>query len=275
MTETPAWMKRAPDSPPVPPEIDTTVAHPARVWDYWLEGKDHFPADREVGEQILHAVPEFSIIARADREFLGRSVKYLAGEVGVRQFLDIGTGIPTANNTHQVAQAVAPDARIVYVDNDPIVLVHARALLTSTPEGATDYIDADLHEPEKIIEGAAKTLDFSQPVAISMLAILEFITTTEEARSIIGTLLDAVPSGSYLTISQPVHSKEMDEAARLWNESGATTVVIRSFEEIASLFDGLEMVEPGLVPLPQWRPEPTTRYQDQDVSYLGGVGRKT
>lgn len=266
--------KRTPDSPLVPPEIDTTVPHPARVWDYWLEGKDHFPADREVGEQILHAVPEFSVIARADREFLGRTVRYLAGEVGIRQFLDIGTGIPTADNTHQVAQRVAPDSRIVYVDNDPIVLVHARALLTSTPEGATDFIDADLRQPETILEGAARTVDLSQPVAISMLAILEFITTTAEAQSIIKVLLDAVPSGSYFTISQPVHSPEMDKAAQLWNESGATKVVIRTYDEVASLFDGLEMLEPGLVSLPQWRPEDDTRYTDRELSYVGGVGRK-
>ncbi|HEX6324994.1 MAG TPA: SAM-dependent methyltransferase [Jiangellaceae bacterium] len=272
MSNTPEWMKRPPTDPAA--EIDTSVAHPARVWDYWLGGKDHFPADREVGEQILAALPEFGVIARADREFLGRTVRYLAGEEGIRQFLDIGTGIPTANNTHEVAQSVAPESRIVYVDNDPIVLVHARALLTSTPEGKTDYLDADLRDPDAILEGAAKTLDFSKPVAVSLLAILEFVPTTEEAKSILNKLMGATASGSYLVISHPVHSKAMDEAGRLWNESGATTVTIRSEDEVLSLFDDLELLDPGLVPLPQWRPAPDTRYTDREFSYYGAVGRK-
>lgn len=267
-------MKRTPDQSHSIPEIDTSVGHPARVWDYWLGGKDHFPADREVGDQILEALPEFGVIARADREFLGRTVRYLAGEVGIRQFLDIGTGIPTANNTHEVAQAVAPDSRIVYVDNDPIVLVHARALLTSTPEGATEYIDANLREPAKVLEAAQETLDFDLPVAVTLLAILEFVPSTADAKSIIDQLLDPVPSGSYLVISHPVHSESMDEAGRLWNESGATPVTIRDHDEVASLFGGLELLEPGLVPLPQWRPVPETRYTDREFSYVGAVGRK-
>jgi S-adenosyl methyltransferase len=272
MSNTPDWMRSTTNPSAV--EIDTSVAHPARVWDFWLEGKDNFPPDREVGEQILAALPEFAVIARADREFLGRAVRYLAGEVGIRQFLDIGTGIPTANNTHEVAQGVAPESRIVYVDNDPIVLAHARALLTSTPEGATDFLDADMHEPDAILAAAARTLDFNQPVAVTILATLEFVTTTEEAKAIVDRLLAAMPSGSHLVISAPIHSESMDEAARLWNESGATTVTIRSLGEVAILFEGLELLEPGLVPLPQWRPDENTRYTDRDFSYVGAVGRK-
>lgn len=257
-----------------PVKIDTSVAHPARVWDYWLEGKDHYAADREVGEQILYAVPVFRQVAQADRQFLGRAVRFLAGEQGIRQFLDVGTGIPTANNTHQVAQGVAPDSRIVYVDNDPVVLAHARALLTSSPEGVTDYIDADMHEPEKILEAATKTLDFTQPVAVTLLGVLEFVQETSEAKSIIDTLLAALPAGSYLGISAPEPGEEMDKAAQLWNESGAVTVTIRSSEDVTSLFDGLELVEPGIVPLPQWRPDENTRFTDRGVPYLGAVGRK-
>jgi O-methyltransferase involved in polyketide biosynthesis len=254
--------------------IDRTVAHPARVWDYWLDGKDHYDADREVGDHILQALPEFKMIARADRQFLGRAVRFLAGEAGVRQFLDIGTGIPSANNTHQVAQSVAPDARVVYVDNDPVVLVHARALLRSTPEGATAYIDADMNDPDSILEQAKQTLDFSQPVALTMLAILEFVPELKKAKTIVGQILDRLPSGSYLVVSAPVHGEAMDRAAALWNESGATTVTIRSREEQQSLFDGLELQEPGLVPLPQWRPDTGTDYTDQDFPYVGGVGKR-
>ncbi len=257
-----------------PPGIDTSVAHPARVWDYWLDGKDNFAPDREVGDHILQALPEFQMIARADREFLGRAVRHLAGDAGVRQFLDIGTGIPTANNTHQVAQSVAPDSRIVYVDNDPIVLVHARALLTSSEEGATEYVDADVNDPDAIIEQAKATLDFDKPVAITMLAILEFVPETSKAQSIVRRLLDATPAGSFFVMSGPVSGEAMDRAAQLWNESGATPVTTRSLEEQRSMFDGLELLEPGLVPLPQWRPEPSTLYTEQDFPYVGGIGRK-
>lgn len=259
----------------VPGTFDTNVAHPARVWDYWLGGKDHFAADRQVGDEILAALPDFGKIARADRAFLGRAVTYLAGEVGIRQFLDIGTGIPTANNTHQVAQSVAPEARIVYVDNDPIVLAHARALLTSSPEGVTDYIDADMHDPATILEKASKTLDFTQPVVLTMLAVLEFVPDVATAKSIIDTIMDAVPSGSHLVISAPLPGEAMEEAARRWNASGATTVTVRSTAETESLFDGLEILEPGFVELPKWRPVDDTEYVDVDGFLYGGiVGRK-
>src|SRR6266566_1717838 len=165
--------------------IDTTVSHSARIWNYWLGGKDNYQVDREVGEQILAFVPELVRSARADRQFLARAVLYLVGEERIRQFLDIGTGLPTVDNTHEIAQRVAPDARIVYVDNDPLVLIHARTLLTSTPEGVTDYIDADVHEPEAIVQRAADTLDFERPVAVMMLGILNVILDTDKAREVV------------------------------------------------------------------------------------------
>src|SRR6266700_6231428 len=181
--------------------IDTTVSHSARIWNYCLGGKDNYQVDREVGEQILAFVPELVRSARADRQFLARAVRYLVGEERIRQFLDIGTGLPTVDNTHEVAQRVAPDSRIVYVDNDPLVLVHARALLTSTPQGVTAYVDADLREPKEVLEAAARTLDFTAPVAITLLGILHCISDTEEAYQVVTRLLDAVPSGSYLALT--------------------------------------------------------------------------
>ena len=183
-----------------PPEIDTSVPHSARVWNYWLGGKDNFPVDRAAGDQFREIFPEIVDAARASRGFLTQAVRYLAGEAGIRQFLDVGTGLPTVDNTHEVAQRVAPDSRIVYVDNDPLVLVHARALLTSTPQGVTDYIDADLRDPDKILEAAANTLDFAQPVALILMGIVGHVSDYDEARSIVTRLLDALPSGSYLAL---------------------------------------------------------------------------
>jgi hypothetical protein len=256
-----------------PPEIDTSVPQTARIWNYWLGGKDHFPVDRAVGDQVLEAFPAIVENARASRAFLARAVRYLAGEAGVRQFLDIGTGLPTANNTHQVAQSVAPDARIVYVDNDPIVLAHARALLTSTPQGATAYIDADLRDPERILEEAGKTLDLTQPVAVMLMGILGHIEDDDQARSIVGRLMGGVPSGSYLTMNDGTDtSEEVVEAARIWNLSANPTYHLRSPDRIARFFDGLELVEPGVVSPPQWRPEPGQPAAAID-SYCG-MGRK-
>jgi hypothetical protein len=256
-----------------PPEIDTSVPQTARIWNYWLGGKDNFPVDRAVGDQILEAFPAIVENARASRAFLARAVRYLAGEAGVRQFLDIGTGLPTANNTHQVAQSVAPDARIVYVDNDPIVLAHARALLTSTPQGATAYIDADLRDPERILEEAGKTLDLNQPVAVMLMGILGHIEDDDQARSIVGRLMGGVPSGSYLTMNDGTDtSEEVVEAARIWNLSANPTYHLRSPDRIARFFDGLELVEPGVVSPPQWRPEPGQPAAAID-SYCG-MGRK-
>jgi hypothetical protein len=265
----------APDNEPEI-ELDTTVAHPARVWDYWLGGKDNYVADQQVGDHINETMPEVVIWARADREFLGRAIRYMVSEVGLRQFLDIGTGIPAADNTHQVAQRLAPESRIVYVDNDPIVLAHARALLNSAPGGATDYIDADLREPETILNAATHTLDFAQPVGITLLGILEFITT-DQAYAIVNRLLEAVPSGSHLAIACPtseVNAEAMQEVIKRWNDSGATPAVLRSAAELTRFFDNTELLEPGLVSLPQWRPDRGTAYVDQQIGFFCGVGRK-
>jgi S-adenosyl methyltransferase len=264
-------------SPPgqLPPGINTNVPQTARIWNYWLGGKDHFPVDRQVGDQILEAFPAIVENARASRAFLVRAVGYLAGEAGIRQFLDVGTGLPTANNTHQVAQRVAPESRVVYVDNDPIILAHARALLTSTPQGATAYIDADLRDPEKILQEAARTLDFGRPVAVMLMGILGHIEDDDEARSIVKRLMDAVPSGSYLTINDGTDtSEQVVEAARIWNQSAKPTYHLRSPARIARFFDGLELVEPGVVSPPRWRPEPSPSGPPAEIDSAGGVGRK-
>ncbi|MEV4568111.1 SAM-dependent methyltransferase [Nonomuraea sp. NPDC049419] len=254
--------------------MDTSVPHPARVWDYWLGGKDNYASDREVGEEIVKVMPDLPVNARAEREFIGRVVRHLAGECGVDQFLDVGTGIPTADNTHQVAQRVNPKARIVYVDNDPIVLVHARALLVGTEEGATDYLDADLREPGPILRDAARTLDFSRPVALLLMGVLEFVPDAEPAHASVRTLLDALPSGSYLALAHSVRSASMDKAAAEWNASGATPLTLRTEDELRAFFHGLDLLEPGVVSLPKWRPEPETSFQDREVFQFGALGRK-
>jgi hypothetical protein len=236
--------------------LDTSVAHPARVYDYLLGGKDNFAADREAGERLLTVVPFIREQARANRLFLGTAVHYLV-RAGVRQFLDIGTGLPAANNTHEVAQRNAPDARIVYVDNDPMVLLHAETLLTSTPEGRCDYIDADLRDPDKILSAAARTLDFGHPVAVMIMVVLNFIADDDHPYEITRRLMDAVPSGSYLTISHvasDIQSDVVATAARDYNASVATSVTARPRAAVARFFDGLELVPPGVVPLGHWTP---------------------
>jgi S-adenosyl methyltransferase len=262
-----------------PPRIDTTVPHSARVWNYWLGGKDNYPIDRAAGDQFREVFPEIVDAARAARGFLTRAVGYLAGEAGIRQFLDIGTGLPTVDNTHQVAQRAAPESRIVYVDNDPLVLAHARALLTSTPEGATDYIDADLREPDKILAAAAATLDFSQPVALMLLGIVGHVGDYDEARSIVRRLLDPLPSGSYLALNDGtnvIHKAVVEEAQERYNESGAIPYHPRSPGQIAGFFNGLELLEPGVVSCSRWRPDPadSTGGLPAEVDMFGGVGRK-
>jgi hypothetical protein len=257
-----------------PSKLDTSVPHSARVWNYWLGGKDNFAADRVVGDQVRGVYPEIVEMARASRGFLARAVQYLAGEAGVRQFLDIGTGLPTAANTHEVAQRVAPESRIVYVDNDPLVLVHARALLTSTGEGTTDYIEADIRDPDTILQDAAKILDFSQPVAVMMLGILGHVPDYDAALSAVRRLLSGVPSGSYLVVNDGTSTSEkITEAARVSNEGG-NRYNLRSPEQIARFFDGLEMVEPGLVSPPLWRPEPSPSGPPVPLDGLCGIGRK-
>jgi O-methyltransferase involved in polyketide biosynthesis len=247
-----------------PPGIDVTIAHNARVWNYWLGGKDHFDVDRAAGEQVKALHPGIVEVARADRAFLGRVVRFLAGEAGeageagIRQFLDIGTGLPTAENTHQVAESVDPAVRVVYVDNDPIVLAHARALLTTTPPAVTSYIDADVHDPDSILRAAAATIDFSQPVAIMMLGIVNFVLDDAEAQRIVSRLTDAVVPGSYLALSHPtleLGGEGNAAAMRFWNEHARPPIRARSAAEIMRLLDGLDLVEPGLVSCALWRPD--------------------
>jgi O-methyltransferase involved in polyketide biosynthesis len=258
-------------------EIDPTVAHNARVWNHWLGGKDHYAVDRQVGDHIAGLFPHIVDVARADRYFLARVIRFLAGEAGIRQFLDIGTGLPTVDNTHQVAQQVAPESRVVYVDNDPLVLVHAQALLTSAPPGVTDYIDGDVHDPDAIVRAAARTLDFSQPVAIMMLGVLNFVLDTGQAYAIVNRLLDSVPSGSHLVITHPtleLGGEANVEAMRFWNENATPPITARSGDEIARFFERLDLLEPGLVSCSRWRPD----FADIDgdpmqVPQYGAVGR--
>jgi O-methyltransferase involved in polyketide biosynthesis len=259
---------------PPPAVVDTTVSHSARIWNYWLGGKDNYAADRETGDKVAAMLPSIVAQARADRAFLGRAIRYLAGAEGIRQFLDIGTGLPTADNTHQVAQAVAPESRIVYVDNDPLVLAHARALLTSTPQGVTDYVDADLREPDKIVRAAAETLDFTQPVALMLMGIMGHLTDDDEAQAIVGRLLEALPPGSYLALYDGTRtSKAFEEAQEGYDDTGAVPYRLRSPEQIAGFFEGLELVEPGVVPCPRWRPDPTVSGPAEAEAFCG-VGRK-
>ena len=258
-------------------KIDTARAHTARIWNYWLGGKNHYLVDREVGDRIQQLHPGIGYYARADRAFLRRAVRHLSSEAGIRQFLDIGTGLPTADNTHEVAQRVAPESRVVYVDNDPLVLAHARALLTSTSEGATDYLDADLHNPDTILHGAARTLDFTQPIALTMLGVVIFINDDEEAYGIVRGLLDAVPSGSYLVLSHTITSPAMpdvDAAVAFWNEHGTPKLTQRTPEQILRFFDGLELLEPGVVSCSRWRPEVTPWGESDEIAMFGGIGRK-
>ena len=256
--------------------FDARVAHPARVYDYWLGGKDNFEADRIAGEATIAAYPAIRASARANRAFLARSVRYLA-EAGIRQFLDIGTGLPTANNTHEVAQSVAPDSRIVYVDNDPLVLSHARALLSSSPEGVTAYLDADLRDTGRILELAAETLDLTHPVAIMLLAILHYIPDLDQAQRIVARLVDAVPSGSYLVISHAasdISPEEMAEMIRRLNEHLAEgNHVGRTRDVVARFFADVDLVEPGVVKVTEWRPRSELEAQGP-TSLWGGVGRK-
>ncbi len=237
------------------PGFDTSVPHSARVYDYWLGGKDNFAADRAAGDEALEAYPDLVLAVRANRAFLARAVRFLAAESGVRQFLDIGTGIPTAGNTHQVAQAAAPESRIVYVDNDPVVLAHARALLTSTPQGACAYVDADLRNPDALLAAAAGTLDFAAPVAVLLLSVLHLVT--EDADTLVGQLVGRCAPGSFLVISHPasdIDAGQAAEATRRLNRAGVAPAALRDREQVASLFAGLELVPPGLVRVPEWRP---------------------
>jgi hypothetical protein len=258
------------------PALDTSVAHSARVHDYWLGGKDNFAADRAAGDAVMEAYPGIVMSVRANRAFLARVVRFLTEEAGVRQFLDIGTGIPASNNTHEVAQSAAPESRVVYVDYDPVVLTHARALLTSAPGGVTDYIDADLRDPSKILREAASTLDFSQPVAVMLIAIMHLIVDADDPYGLVGRLMSAVPAGSYLALSQvasDIEPERMAEAARRYNRLARETQRHRTHAEVTRFFDGLDLVEPGLVAVHEWRPGPETESGTRSGVW-GGVARK-
>ena len=257
-------------------DFDTSVAHIARVYDYWLGGKDNFAADREAGTEAMQAYPDLVSSVRANRAFLARGVHYLA-EAGIRQFLDIGTGIPSANNTHEVAQRVAPGSRVVYVDNDPIVLAHARALLVGDPSGATDYLDADLRDTGKILEHAAEVLDFSRPVAVMLVAVLHLIGPDDDPYGIVRQLMAAVPPGSYLLLSHvasDIEPEKMAEVGKRLNRLLTQRGWYRNQSEVADFFAGLELVEPGVVPVQHWWPDSEMEAARRSAMW-GGVARKT
>ncbi|MDG4857642.1 SAM-dependent methyltransferase [Streptomyces sp. T-3] len=257
--------------------INTAQPHTARIWNYWLGGKDHYEVDRAAGDQIRALHPGIGDYAREDRLFLGRAVRHLVTECGIRQFLDVGTGLPTADNTHTVAQRLAPDSRIVYVDNDPLVLAHARALLTSSPEGRTDYLDEDLRNVDSILEHAAKTLDFSRPVALVLLGVVIFLGDDDDPRGVVGRLMDALPSGSHLVLSHTITDPSMpdvDEAVAFWNEHGTPKLTQRTPGQVTRFFDGLELLDPGVVSCSRWRPESGSGELPDEVAMFAGVARK-
>ena len=257
------------------PGIDTSVPHSARIWNYWLGGKDNYEVDRIAGDRYREIAPEIVDMARASRVFLTRTVRYAAGEAGLRQFLDIGTGLPTVDNTHEVAQRVSPDCRVVYVDNDPLVLAHARALLAGSPDGATDYLDADVRDTDHILAEARRTLDLDRPVALMLMGILGHIPDYDEARDIVRRLLDALPSGSLLVLYDGTDTDEnLRTAQQGYDDTQAVPYVLRSPEQIAGFFEGLELVEPGVVSCPLWRPEPSAFGEPKATHIHGGVGRK-
>jgi O-methyltransferase involved in polyketide biosynthesis len=257
------------------PSFDTSVAHPARVYDYWLGGKDNYQSDRDAAEQVIAAMPSILPGVRANRAFLRRAVEYLAGDVGIRQFLDVGTGLPTAQNTHEVAQSVAPESRVMYVDNDPIVLAHARALLTSSPQGATTYIEADARDPDTILAAAREFLDFSQPVAVMILCVLQYVPDDDHPGQIVSRLMNAAGPGSYLALSDgtsDIDSERGAQATASYNARlGRNRITPRPRAQIAAYFSGLDLVEPGLVPLHEWR---VPAGAAQPVPAYAGMARK-
>ncbi|MFD5696536.1 SAM-dependent methyltransferase [Streptomyces lasiicapitis] len=257
----------------LPPEIDTSVAHSARVYNYWLGGKDYFPADKRAGDAYRAKVPLIGPMAKESRDFLRRTISYLARDVGIRQFLDLGAGLPTDDNTHEVAQRSAPDSRVVYVDHDPLVLLHVHAMRTTTPEGATDYVLADMRDTDTVLQGAAKTLDMTKPIALVSNDVLGHIVDWDEALSLVRRLVERLASGSYLVLS---HSTVADENHREvqeeYNNSGAIPYILREPSVTVALFEGLELVEPGYTSLPRWRPDANTG-RLSDRAGWGGVAR--
>ncbi|MFD7713025.1 SAM-dependent methyltransferase [Streptomyces sp. NPDC059785] len=269
------------DSAPGPAPIDTSKPHPARMYDYYLGGKDHYPVDAEAAEQVLGHTPDARTFARANRMFMHRAVRVLARDHGVRQFLDIGTGVPTEPNLHQVAQAQAPESRVVYADNDPIVLTHARALLHGTPEGRVAYVQADVREPKAVLgsEEARSTLDFEQPIALSLCALMHFVPDEHGAYEIVRELVDALPSGSFLVLSHGTTDFDPEGMARTQDVyvRAGIPIQLRSGERITRFFDGLELLEPGLAVTHRWHPEPDqplAGITDAEAGFYGGVARK-
>ena len=260
-------------------KVNTSVPVSARIWNYWMGGKDFYPVDQAAGDEYAKAFPGIYTMARSCRYFIGRAVRYLAGEAGIRQFLDIGTGLPSNDNTHEIVQRVAPGSRVVYVDNDPLVLVHARALLTSSPPSTTDYISADLNDPGNILEIAQQKLDFSRPVAILLMGILGHIGNPAEdndrfAQTVVQALKDKLPPGGYLALNEAIDTDPAQNAALdYYNQTGALPYRVRRPDQVARFFDGLELVEPGLVPIHQWRPDPSP-FEATPAPVLGGVARK-
>ncbi|MGQ0774663.1 MAG: SAM-dependent methyltransferase [Pseudonocardiales bacterium] len=257
-------------------KINFNVPHSARIWNYWMGGKDNYPVDREAGDAFVAVNPDIVTLAKQSRQFLIRTVRFLATEAGIRQFLDIGTGLPTLQNTHEVAQQVAPESRIVYVDNDPLVLAHARALLVNTtPEGVTSYVDADFHNPDLIISDARNVLNFTQPVGVMFMGVLGHVTSFDEMRSIVARVLAAVPSASYLTLWDGTDTnKAAIEATEKYADTGAVPYNLRSPQQIAQCFEGLEMVHPGLVSITQWRPDTAEVGEVDPIDAYGAVARK-
>ena len=270
------WFLPAPLEEQPKVEVDTGVAHIARVYNCWLGGKDNFAADREAAELVISSYPSILASVRAQRDFLGRAVEYLVAQAGILQFLDIGTGLPTASNTHEVAQLVAPESRVVYVDNDPIVLAHARALLASDPQGSTAYLDADLRDTAEVLAEAAETLDFSKPIAVMLIGVLHCIPDADDPAGLVRRLLDAVPPGSYLVIAHPasdIHANQIGAATKRLNQVMADPVTMRSHAQVAGFFDGLDLVEPGLVQVHRWRADPAD--PDSELANYGAVARKS
>ncbi|MFF3611166.1 SAM-dependent methyltransferase [Streptomyces sp. NPDC002580] len=261
-----------------PHEIDTSKPHPARMYDWYLGGKDNYPVDEEMGRQMLALDPRVPVMARVNRAFMHRATRWLA-QNGVRQFLDIGTGIPTEPNLHQIAQAVAPDARVVYCDNDPIVLAHAAALLRSSDRGVTEYLQADVRDPDAILDGARKILDFDRPVALSLVALLHFVPDADGAHELVGRLLSELPSGSHLMVTHATADFTPEESAAAIEKlkAAGVTLALRSREEFTRFFDGLDLVEPGVTVVHHWHPElgePVPGQDDGVIPGYGAVGRK-
>nr|WP_281291165.1 SAM-dependent methyltransferase [Streptomyces montanus] len=258
----------------MPSEIDTSIPSSARIWNYWMGGKDNYEVDRVAGDAYRKIAPQVVPMARESRKYLIRGVTLLAGELGIRQFLDIGTGMPAYDNTHEVAQRIAPEARVVYVDNDPIVLAHARALLYNTsPQGSTDHLNADLRDPEKMLDAARRILDFTQPVALMLMGILGHVPDYEEAKAIVRHLQAALPAGSYFMHYDRINTDaELTKAQQGYNETGAVPYALRSIKQLAAYYEGLEVLEPGIVSCPLWRPE--SRVSPEPTDIYGGIARK-